>query len=899
MQAFNENAKEVLTRLGTDAVAGLTDAQVEENRAKYGENQLTRQKQKSFWQRFWEAAREPMTIILIVAWLITIAVNIVELVTGGEPEFIEAVGIMLAILLCILITVVMEGKSQKAFDALNKIRDDIQVKVTRNGKLELLSQSQIVVGDLIHLETGDKIPVDARLLSSIDLSVEESALTGESVSVDKDASAVLGEDVPLAERINMLYAGCFVAAGRCDAVVTAVGDATEFGKIAGELGSAQKTSTPLQEKLAKLGKTITLIGSLLAAAIFVIQLVRLIAQGAVSLDSVQEIFISSIVLIVAAVPEGLPTIVAVSLSLNVIKMAKQQALVKKLVACETVGSINIICSDKTGTLTENKMTAVEFWADGVLQKPEELCYEPLIENVCINSSANVEYNLDQPQFIGSSTECALLVGYDKARKEQGGLSYQERRERATVEKVIPFSSEEKSMSTILKDGEGFLAYTKGSPEKVLSLCSHIALEGKILPLDDAMRKSVEEKVEGFQRQAMRLLAFAHKNLETWQEDTKLEGMVYDGFAAITDPLRNDVKAAVDTCRAAGIDLKMLTGDNVVTARAIAKELDMLDDNCLVLEARDVEQMDDQELLEKVEKIRVIARSTPGTKLRVVRALKSLGNVVAVTGDGINDAPAIKNADVGIAMGVTGTEVSKEASDVVLLDDSFSTIVRAVHWGRGIYENFQRFIQFQLTVNVSSVAVVLASILLGFAAPFTALQLLWINVIMDGPPALTLGLEPLRNGLMERRPTPRDASIVTGAMLGRILCNGLFMVALFLWQLLGNVLGGTPEQQPTILFTIFVLFQLMNAFNCRELGHESIFANFGGNRIMLLTFLGTLILQVIITQFGGEAFNTVPLDLAMWGKMLAYALAIPLVSEIYRLLARLVEHARGRALKNEQ
>ena len=450
-----------------------------------------------------------------------------------------------------------------------------------------------------------------------------------------------------------------------------------------------------------------------------IQAVTFAANGTASLDTVSEAFITSIVLIVAAVPEGLPTIVAVSLAITIIKMSKQNTLVKKMIACETIGCIDVICSDKTGTLTENRMTVTDIYSGGAFFPPEKLKNDFLAENFCVNSTAEVYFSeTGAPRFIGNPTECALLAAAHKS-----GVEYQACRSAAELLYVFPFSSETKNMTSILKGEGGVRIYTKGRPEKILSLCA----------VSGAEKETAEAAIREFQRRAGRVLAFAHRDMPeldnyACRRDEIEREMAFDGFAVISDPLRSDVPEAVARCRNAGIDLKILTGDNIVTASAIASELKLLDDSHIAAEAGDLEKMSDREFAAALSGIRVIARSTPLVKMRVVNTLKSQGNVVAVTGDGINDAPAIKNADVGVAMGITGTEVSKEASDIVLLDDSFSTIVRAVQWGRGIYENFQRFIQFQLTVNLSSVAVVLASILLGFKTPFTALQLLWVNII---------------------------------------------------------------------------------------------------------------------------------------------------------------------------
>ncbi len=879
MKPYLEPAQQTLERLGVEPERGLDDAQVQQSAQKNGRNSFTREKPVSLAKRIKEAASEPMIIMLIAAAVIALAVNIARAVTGGEADFIECVGIFVAIFLSVIITVVMEGKSAKAFEALNQMNEDVLVKVIRCGQVQMLLQKELVVGDIVCVETGDKISADGRLFESSALHADEASLTGECVPVEKDACAVLEQEgTPVAERINMLYSGCFITGGSGKMVVSAVGDNTEFGKIARELSHTEKSSTPLQEKLAKLGKLITMLGAIAAAVVFLIQLFTFLSNGTASLDTISEAFITSIVLIVAAVPEGLPTIVAVSLAINIIKMAKQNALVKKMVACETVGCINVICSDKTGTLTENRMTVTQIGLGSGTVPPEKLSDEALIYNFCMNSTADVSFACAQPDFIGNPTECALLVAAHRA-----GYDYKEMRGANEPEYVFPFSSETKNMTSIFERDGRKIAYTKGSPEKILEQCS----------MDDTLRREIELGIIGFQEKACRVIAFAHKDVSQlcdYENNRELieSQMIYDGYVAITDPLRADVFDAVEHSRSAGIDLKILTGDNIVTATAIANELGILEEGHIAVEAGKLEVLSEKELCERLSNICVIARSTPTVKMRVVNALKKMGNVVAVTGDGINDAPAIKNADVGIAMGISGTEVSKEASDIVLLDDSFSTIVKAVQWGRGIYENFQRFIQFQLTVNLSSVIVVLCSILMGFASPFTALQLLWINIIMDGPPALTLGLEPIREDLMKRRPIGRDSSIVTKGMLSRIAFNGIFISIVFLCQHTWNFLGVAPQQASTALFTLFVVFQLLNAFNSRELSDASMFQNIGNNKLMLLVFAITFSLQILITQFGGALFNTVPLPIDVWLKIVALGCSVIVASELFKLVKRAVK-----------
>ena len=925
--AFYMSREELLQTAGTDPERGLSESQVQASRQKYGANTFVRTSTESMLKRIWDASTEPMLLMLLFAAIITLAVNITRYFTGGEYNFLECAGIFAAIFLSVAITIVTEGKSARAFEALNKINEDTLIKVLRGGEPQLIPQKDIVIGDILLIETGDKIVADGRLISGNDLSADESALTGESLPVKKDATFTCQENTPVAERACMLYSGCFVSGGSGTMLVTGVGNDTEFGQIAQELSSIEKNTTPLQEKLDRLGKGITILGSSAAAIVFLIQIIQFVMNHTISLDTVSEAFITSIVLIVAAVPEGLPTIVAVSLALNIIKMSRENALVKKMIACETIGCVNIICSDKTGTLTENKMTVQKIYAGGRLLDPEDLAFpaktpaeaslqpeetrtareadapvavaaasdspdpriasapadapsaidretaRALLRNYCINSNADITWEDGSWTFIGNPTECALLAAAHKA-----GSDYQQLRKEADIVRIFPFSSQNKDMSTIVNEDGRLMLYTKGNPEKILSLCSNV-------PAEETAH--IQKLMENFQDKAGRLLAFAHKELACFNGEKQQEleqDLHYDGFVAISDPLSPDVYDSIRDCRRAGIEVKMLTGDNIRTARAIAEELHMLQDGHLAVEAAEIESMSDEELKKALPKISVIARSTPLIKMRVVKLLKEEKNVVAVTGDGINDAPAIKNADVGIAMGIAGTEVTKEASDMVLLNDSFSTIIKAVQWGRGIYENFKRFIQFQLTVNVSSVVVVIASILAGFPAPFTALELLWINIIMDGPPALTLGLEPIREDLLKHPPTKRNANIISRKMLIRIFANGIFISIVFMLQHFTNFLGATQKEEATVLFTLFVLFQLFNAFNCRELDDTPMFKNLLNNKLMLGVFLIVLVLQLLITQVGTAVFETAPLSAAMWGKMLLTAGSVVVINEIWKGLA---------------
>ncbi len=909
MKEFMESKEALLNMFGTDASDGLTEKQAEENRQKYGENALTKQKQDSLLKRIWDAATEPMILMLIAAGFIALGVNIFRGMTGGEADFLECVGIFVAISLSVIISVVMEGKSAKAFEALSAIGSNTKTKALRDKKMLMLSQEEIVAGDILFIATGDKIPADGRLLESSDLRADESMLTGESVPAKKDAECMISDEkMPLAERANMLYSGTYVTGGNGKMLVTSVGDKTEFGKIAQELGGTPKSSTPLQEKLARLGKIITILGVSAASIVFISQLISFAAHGGLVLEEVMEAFVTSIVLIVAAVPEGLPTIVAVSLSLNIIKLSKQNALVKKMIASETIGCVNVICSDKTGTLTENRMSVRSFYDTAFHENAGELESEWLMHNICLNTTADLG---EKGVFIGNPSECAMLRFYENSvGRTKTGKSYEQERKEHRILHAFPFSSDLKHMTTISQVDGKIISYVKGSPECVLSMCDLSMCDFSVYDSsmcdssmsalsagrrDEERKQEIEKWILQMEQKAMRVIAFAHKELsgmEDFEEEKKHRemesGMVFDGFVAISDPLREAVYGAVDDCKGAGISLKILTGDNIVTATAIANELKLLENGQIAVEAREIADLSDEELLEKLPFISVIARSTPSIKMRVVQLLKSQGNIVAVTGDGINDAPALKNADVGIAMGISGTEVSKEASDIVLLDDSFSTIVKAVEWGRNIYENFKRFISFQLTVNMASVIVVFMSILLGLKAPFTALQLLWINIIMDGPPALTLGLEPNYADLMKRKPTSRSESIISKEMLGRITVTAVYMSVVFLCQYVFNFLNIPEEQMTSALFAMFVLFQLFNAFNCRELHSGSIFIHLLKNKIMLWVVGGAFVLQILIIQFAGAFFGTVPLGLAIWVKLFGIGSSVVVLSELIKCVWRMRE-----------
>lgn len=860
MGFHNKSIEQVMKEFNVEKGVGLSVNAVKKSRAKYGQNTLTKKATRTVFGRFLDALKEPTLLILCFGFILALGTGIGKFLKTGERDFAESLGILFAILLSVSITLIMEGSSEKAFLALNRIYDGTPVKVLRGTNVLFVPQNQIVVGDVLILESGDRIVADCRLIESNALTVDESALTGESVRAEKDANCILQLSTPLAERKNCLYSGTFVTSGNAKAIVTAVGDSTEIGSIARSLTERQ-TQTPLEQKLAKLGKIVTILGAVTASVVFIISVIRLYLVGALNFSSVQELFVSSIVLIIAAVPEGLPTVVAISLALNMIKLAKENALIKKMSATETAGAISVICSDKTGTLTQNKMSVVSVCKNKFCVASDGVKESVLLENFVCNSTAEIIKKGGKVTGKGSATECALLNCYENSAKKP----YLLLRNNAQVVERQPFSSESKYMSTTVMIDGRLKKYIKGAPEVVLQACN----------LTNQQKTAVLEDIAEQQNKARRVLCFAH-------EEQNGE-CVYDGYVCFADPVRKEVFKAVSDCKRAGIKIKILTGDNSETAFAIARELGIAQTRSQVVTAREIEEMSDEKLRLALPKISVVARSTPAVKLRIVKTLKSLGEVVAVTGDGVNDAPAIKHADVGIAMGITGSEITKEAADIVLLDDSFATVVKAVSFGRNVYKNLQRFILFQLSVNLSALLFITVCAVTGMPAPFNTLQLLWINVIMDGPPALTLGLEKASDKLMNLKPVKREDSIVNVKTLLRIIFNGLFVGTVMYAQYRYNFLGISFSESKSATFTLFILFQLFNAFNCREIGLDSVFGSIGKNKVMAVTFVGVFLVHLFIVQVCYKLFAVSPMSFACLLKTFVTAFSIVIVSELGKFI----------------
>jgi len=882
-----------------------------------------------------------------------------ETVAGGHPSY-EGLAVMVAVVLATGVAFASEYKSDREFEALNAHKDSIHVKVTRDGTMSAIPLEQVVVGDLVMLEMGDEIPADGRLAKATELYVDQSLLTGESAAVRKHVRS--GEDsADGPEQPTCLYRGTQVVDGLGLMIVTEVGDATMIGQIAQRLSgedelnkeagaqpeteqkrvrkklTISKALTPLQLKLTDLAKLISKVGYVAAGLIFLALLVRGLTRGEIIpsknvgwLDVARNLLdyvVYTVIIIVVAVPEGLPMSVTVSLALAMRKMTRANSLVRQLVACETIGSATVICSDKTGTLTQNKMQVVRIFCAGQILDRGTSTWKPLDSQspwprkgqpldwlaliAAVNSTANLEEREDgRMAAMGNSTEAALLNWL-----HENGLEYQNLRLQFPALYHVHFSSERKRMTTVITYGEQLVSLVKGAPEWVLQQSTHyLAEDGSIQPWTEAARAALQSALKAACGQAMRTLAFGfsllpqgtpvEEDLLHARQEELERGLVFAGFVAIRDPLRTDVKDAVRQCREAGIEVKMITGDNVETARAIALEIGLLDmPDAVVLTSQEFNEQCDEKLKESMPRLRVLARAKPLDKFRIVKLLQEQNHVVAMTGDGTNDAPSLKQADVGLAMGINGTEVAKEASKIVLLDDAFSTIVKAVHWGRSLYENIQRFIQFQLTINVSALTIAFLGPFFNIRPPFTVLQLLWINVIMDTFASIALCSEPPRPGLMKLPPKRKDESILTRSMLITIFSTaGFFIVAMMAlllgmkhsrWFAAGS--GNNPDKwefaplnirQVSIFFTVYVLFQVWNQINCRSLtpersGLSGLLRNPAFMAIASLTLIG----QILIITFGGAIFSVEPLGLIDWLELAAMTSIVLIFSEIVRFIRR--------------
>ena len=870
---------------------GLTDEQVKQSREQHGKNVLTPPQRTSLWKLYLDKYRDPIIQILLVAAFVSLILAFIE------KNFMETIGIFVAVFLATTVGFYFERDAAKKFNLLTALSEEQPVKVRRNGKVMEIPRHDVVVGDVVLVEVGDEVPADGELIVCNDLQINESALTGEPV-----AEKSLGGGGDGAYPRNVILRSTMVMNGRGEFVVTAVGDATEIGKVAKKSTEQTSVETPLHMQLDKLAKMISKVGSVVSVAAFFIFLIHDIltnpAWGGKDYFYMAEIvlkyFMMAVTLIVMAVPEGLPMAITLSLALNMRRMLKSNNLVRKLHACETMGAVTVICTDKTGTLTQNKMqvSALE------LKQGDEALLDTAI---ALNSTA--ELNDGKP--IGNPTESALLLWLDAQGKD-----YEELRKQVNVLKQLPFSTERKMMATLAEvDGATYL-FVKGAPEIVMKKCI----------IEDRMLKQTAEELDEWQHKAMRTLAFAYKKVEasimrTSRTSTAEVVALLDAndlqlqaIAAIADPIRPDVPAAVQECRHAGIEVKVVTGDTAATALEIGKQIGVFEDepenigadgsmtslDQQMIMGEQWEALSDEEAYERAKDIRVMSRARPTDKQRLVAMLQKRGEVVAVTGDGTNDAPALHYAHVGLSLG-SGTSVAKEASDMTLLDDSFKSIANAVMWGRSLYRNLQRFLFFQLVVNVAALLLVLGGSVIGTEMPLTVTQILWVNLIMDTFAALALASLPPSHEVMKDKPRKASDFIINKSIgFGILFCGIVFFLVMFalLVYCERRGKGGVDVHELTMFFTTFVMIQFWNLFNAKALmSHHTAFRHFLKDKGMILVLVLVLVGQWIIVTFGGEMFRTTPLSLHEWLLIIGSTSVVLWAGELWRAFKRMIAKRR--------
>ena len=868
MQAHDKQNTDVLQALSTDPERGLTQAEVAARQAKYGVNKLREKKKKTNVQRFFDQFKDAMILILIAAAVVSFVIACVE---QNPKEFFEPALILLIVVLNAVMGVMQESKAEKALDALKNMSAP-HARVIRDGEEKIIGASELVPGDIIRLEAGDFVPADARLLHSVSLKSEESALTGESVPSEKDASIVVDARAPIGDRTNMVFSGCSITYGTATAVVTATGMDTEMGRIANLLDNEEEGQTPLQEKLAQLGKYLGFVALAACGVIFVVGLANDIPA--------MEIFMTAVSLAVSAIPEGLPAIVTIVLSIGVQRMVKKNALIRRLPAVETLGSASVICSDKTGTLTQNRMTLVKAYVDGGeienISCDNSPAVKQLLEYGTLCSDGSVVFNGSEEQHIGDPTETAIVLAAHKngSPKEELNRNFPRLAE-------IPFDSDRKLMSTVNRiDGKN-IVIVKGAFDMMLSRC----IAGD---LETAKRLTEEMSAD-----ALRVLAIAYKEIDSVPEAPTSEelenGLTFLGLVGMIDPPRPEAKEAVALCRRAGIKPVMITGDHVVTASAIARELGILLDGDRAITGAELDAMTDRELDEQVEGISVYARVSPENKIRIVKAWQRKGQVVSMTGDGVNDAPALKAADIGCAMGITGTDVAKGAADMTLTDDNFATIVDAVREGRGIYANIKKVVGFLLGTNIGEVITVFAAMLLWHKTPLLSMQLLMINLATDSLPAIALGMEAVEKDVMDRNPKPKNEGIFAHGLGIRVVLQGFMFAAL---TLIGFVLGenvtGTLEGGQTMAFMILALSQVVQAYNMRS--EHSLFkiGIFSNSKLNWAALASTAMVALVMFTPVGVLFGLVSLPAELYLAGLGLILVPFVVMELSKLLG-LIRH----------
>lgn len=869
---YAEEASKAAEDLGTALEDGLSDSEAKSRKEKYGENRLEEKGSRTIFQMLVDQFKDFLIIILIIASIISIAVG----------ELTDGIVILLIVILNAVLGVFQENKASNALKALQDMASP-KAKVVRDGETKVIDSLDVVIGDIVLLEAGDYIPADLRLIDSANLKVDESALTGESVAVEKFADEVIPEDAPIGDRINSAYMSTIVTYGRASGIVTATGMDTEIGKIADMLNESKDDETPLQKKLAQFGKLLGIICIAVCVIIFGIG----VARG----QDMLEVFLIAVSLAVAAIPEGLPAVVTVVLAMGMQRMVKRNAIVKRLAAVETLGSTTVICTDKTGTLTQNKMTVTEIFdgkedwdvtGTGYSFEGEIKSEGRNIEDIDMLLNAMVLCNdaeISDDDVIGDPTEGALIVAGAKAGKMREDMN-----EKYPRINEIPFDSDRKLMSTLNEmDGKDVL-FTKGALDVVFSRCDRILKDGEVQPVTEEDRERIREKNKNYAESALRVLGYAYKETENKKDISDEENsLIFLGLTGMIDPPREEAKKAISLCKEAGIRVVMITGDHITTASAIGEQIGILDENSRALEGAAINDMSESELSETVKNTNVFARVSPEHKVKIVDSIRGNNEVVAMTGDGVNDAPSLKRADIGVAMGITGTDVSKEAANMILTDDNFASIVDAVEEGRIIYSNIRKFVGFLLSCNIGEILIIFLSMLAGWGAPLVAIQLLWVNLITDSLPAFALGLEPKNENVMDRNPRHPDEPLVDRHMK---LAIGFQSVGLAIGTLasfrLGHIFieaGQDPELLPkTFCFVTLICGEMLRAYSARSetkpIHSMKIFSNKLLN-IAVIVAIG-LLLAVMYIPGLQDIFHTVALSPKQLGIAVGFSI-IPIIA----------------------
>ncbi len=844
MDVFKKSILETEKEFSTNQIKGLSDVEAEKRLVKFGFNKLEEKKETSLLIRFFEQFKDFMIVVLLAAAAISFTLSIIR----GENDFFDPIIILFIVVLNAVLGIIQESRAKKALNAL-KTMSAPTAKVIRNGNLKIVQAEKIVPGDLIVVETGDFVPADARLVFTSSLKVEESALTGESIPSEKDETVVFEKSIPLGDKKNMIFSGTSVSLGHGKAIVCETGMNSEIGKIASMIMTEEQTQTPLQRKLAITGKTLGLGALGICFVIFFLGVFRGIPPF--------EMFMTSISLAVAAIPEGLPAIVTVMLAIGVQIMAKKNAIVKKLPAVETIGNSSVICSDKTGTLTRNKMKVVEIYPQDL--KDKILTYSSLCNDSILNQTGEI---------MGEATESALIasaIGYgidkNKLLKEMPRVG------------EIPFDSNRKLMTTIHNLGKSkYMVITKGAPDILINKCTHYFNNGAPVQMTQFVKNTLLQKNRQMAKSALRVLAVAYKTIGYIQKNPDTEqterDLIFVGFTGMIDPPRMEVAEAIEKCKTAGIKPVMITGDHLLTAEAIGKKIGISEKGDKAISGEDISKLSDEELENKIEEYSVFARVSPEHKVRIVKAFKNRGHIVAMTGDGVNDAPALKAADIGCAMGMNGTDVAKEASDIVLADDNFATIVHAVKQGRVIYSNIKKAVHFLLSSNIGEIMTILTAMIIGFSTPLLAIHLLWVNLVTDSLPAIALGLDPENKDIMDGRKGGAKGGLFTKNTWIRICIEGMMIGSLALLAFaIGNIFFDEKDGLSvgrTMSFCVLSLSQLVHAFNMRSehsIFKEGIFAN----KYLIYALIMGVILQVGVVMVPPLSiiFKVTPLNSFQW------------------------------------